>query len=140
MSHNNHQSAMTGGFLMFIFKGRRRHNMRIPEKVKVLYKEYGISEQVNLHDEKGELFGQIHYLPQEIVLNADAAEEQKKATLVHEIVHALDEMYNIGLKEKQVEKLGTALYMLQKDNPVLSLELIQLWRARWHTRNQLWAS
>lgn len=31
--------------------------MRIPEKVKVLYKEYRISEQVNLHDEKGELFG-----------------------------------------------------------------------------------
>lgn len=96
--------------------------MRIPEKVKVLYKEYRISEQVNLHDEKGELFGQIQYLPQEIVLNADAEEEQKKATLVHEIVHALDEMYGIGLKEKQVEKLGTALYMLQKDNPGLFSE------------------
>lgn len=96
--------------------------MRIPEKVKVLYKEYGISEQVNLHDEKGELFGQIHYLLQEIVLNADATEEQKKATLVHEIVHALDEMYGIGLKEKQVEKLGNAVYMLQKDNPGLFSE------------------
>ena len=95
--------------------------MKIPEKVKVLYKEYEIYEQVNIHDENGELFGQIQYLPQEIVLNADAAEEQKKATLVHEIVHALDEMYGIGLKEKQVEKLGTALYM-QKDNPGLFSE------------------
>ena len=35
---------MIGGFLMLIFEERRRHNMRIPEKVKVLYKEYGISE------------------------------------------------------------------------------------------------
>ena len=83
--------------------------MRIPEKVKVLYKEYEISEQGNLHDENGDLLGLIQYLPQEIILNADAAEEQKQATLVHEVIHALDEMYGIGLKEKQVEKLGNAL-------------------------------
>lgn len=96
--------------------------MRIQEKVKILYKEYGVSEQVNLHDENGELFGQIHYLPQTIILNADATEEQRKATLVHEIIHAMDEMYGIGLKEKQVEKLGNALYMLHKDNPGLFVE------------------
>ena len=35
------------------------------------------------------------------------------------MIHALDEMYGIGLKEKQVEKLGNAFYMLQKDNPEL---------------------
>lgn len=96
--------------------------MRIKEKVKVLYKEYGISEQVNLHDESGDLLGQIHYLPQAILLNADATEEQKKATLMHEIVHALDEMYVIELSEKQVEKLGNAFYMFQKDNPGLFSE------------------
>lgn len=39
--------------------------------------------------------------------------------MLHEIVHALDEMYNIELEEKQVEKLGNALYMLQRDNPGL---------------------
>ncbi len=78
-----------------------------------------MEEAVNLHDEAGDLYGQIHYLPEKIFLNADASEEQKKATLLHELIHALDEMYGIGLKEKQVEKLGNALYMLQKDNPEL---------------------
>ena len=91
--------------------------MSIPEKVKVLYKEYTVEEQQNLHDEEGDLYGLIQYLPEKIVLNADASEEQKKSTLVHELLHALDEMYSIELEEKQVEKLGTALYILLQDNP-----------------------
>ena len=91
--------------------------MRIPDKVKILYKEYAVEEQANLHDSEAELYGQIHYLPEKILLNVDSSDEQKKAALIHEIVHGLDEMYCIGLKERQVEKLGNALYMLIQDNP-----------------------
>ena len=43
--------------------------------------------------------------------------EQQETTLCHEMLHGLDDMYSIGLKEKQVEKLGNALYMLILDNP-----------------------
>lgn len=93
--------------------------MVIPKKVRILYKEYDIEPQKNLHDAEGDLYGQIQYLPQKIYLNPDAPEEQQKATLVHELVHGLDEMYGIGLKEKQVERLGNALYMLIRDNPGL---------------------
>lgn len=93
--------------------------MKVPGKIKVLYKEYTVEETVNLHDNGGDLYGQIHYLPEKILLNAEAKGEQKKSTLLHELVHAMDEIYNIGLKEKQVGKLGNALYMLQKDNPEL---------------------
>lgn len=91
--------------------------MTIPEKAKILYKEYAVEQQKNLHDEGADLYGQIHYLPESIFLNADSSEEQKKATLIHELIHGMDEMFAIGLKEKQVEKLGNALYMLIKDNP-----------------------
>jgi hypothetical protein len=93
--------------------------MKIPGKIKVLYKEYTVEETVNLHDNGGDLYGQIHYLPEKIFLNVDAREEQKKSTLLHELIHAMDEIYSIGLKEKQVKKLGNAFYMLQKDNPEL---------------------
>lgn len=93
--------------------------MKIPEKIKVLYKDYTVEETVNLHDNGRDLYGQIHYLPEKILLNADAKEEQKKSTLLHELVHAMDEIYNIELNENQVDKLGNALYMLQKDNPEL---------------------
>lgn len=91
--------------------------MKIPKSVKVLYKEYMIEQQENLHSEDGELYGQIHFDAEKILLNSGSSEEQKMATLIHEIVHGLDAMYSIGLKEKQVEKLGNAVYMVIKDNP-----------------------
>ena len=73
--------------------------MKIPGKIKVLYKEYTVEETANLHDNGGDLYGQIHYLPEKIFLNVDAREEQKKSTLLHELIHAMDEIYSIGLKE-----------------------------------------
>lgn len=96
--------------------------MNIPEKVKILFKTYDVQQEKNLHDMEGDLYGQIHYLPERIILNEDSTEEQKKATLIHELIHGLDEAYIIGLKEKQVEKLGNALYMLIRDNPEMFKE------------------
>lgn len=96
--------------------------MVLPKKVKILYKEYGIEACDNLHDDGNELYGQIDYLQEKILLNTAGSEEQQKATLIHELIHGLDEMYSIGLKEKQVEKLGNAVYMLIKDNPEMFLE------------------
>ena len=91
--------------------------MIIPEEIKILYKTYSVEQEKNLHDEKTDLYGQIHYLPEQILLNIDASDVQKEATLIHEVIHGLDEMYNIKLDEDQVEKLGTAIYMLIRDNP-----------------------
>lgn len=98
--------------------------MNIPESVKILYKKYNIEIVDNLHDESNDLYGQIEYIQQEIRLNSGSSEEQQKATLIHEVIHGLDEMYNIGLKEKQVEKLGNAFYMLIRDNPDMFKEVI----------------
>ena len=86
--------------------------MVILEKVRILYKEYKIEQEGNLHD----LYGQIHYLDEKILLNSDSSEEQKKATLIHELIHGMDEMYKMGLSEEQVEKLGNAFYMMLRDN------------------------
>ena len=46
--------------------------MKIPEKIKVLYKDYTVEETANLHDNGGDLYGQIHYLPEKIFLNVDS--------------------------------------------------------------------
>jgi len=64
-----------------------------------------------------ELFGQVDYIHKEICLNAGASEEQKKETLLHEIIHAMDEKFRIGLKKRQVEQLGVAICNLVRDNP-----------------------
>lgn len=91
--------------------------MNIPNKVRILYKEYSVEEQENLHNSEADLYGEIRYEPEEIILSKQSSDEQKKATLIHEIIHGLDDMYRIGLKEKQVEVLGNAVYMLIRDNP-----------------------
>lgn len=91
--------------------------MKIPEEVNILYKTYTVNESFSLHEGADELYGRIHFLQQQIELNAEISEEQKKSTLIHEIIHALDEMYIIGLEETQVEKLGNAVYMFIRDNP-----------------------
>lgn len=96
--------------------------MNIPGSVKILYKNYKIEKKEELHEGAKELYGQIWYQQEKILLCEDVSEEQQKATLCHEILHGLDEMYSIGLKEKQVERLGNAVYMLIRDNPELFRE------------------
>ena len=44
------------------FYDRRGKCMKIPEKIKVLYKEYIVEETANLHDEAGDLYGQIQFI------------------------------------------------------------------------------
>ena len=43
--------------------------------------------------------------------------DTQKCALVHEILHGIDEMYKLGLKESQVEQLTKGLYQVIKDNP-----------------------
>ena len=97
--------------------------MIIPDSVNILFKKYTVRYDNNMRNDKGDLlYGQIDHIEQLITLNEDAGLEQQKATLMHEMVHGLDELYGIGLKEKQVEKLGVALYMLVRDNPGMFTE------------------
>ena len=91
--------------------------MTLCEEVKVGYKYYIVNEEQNLHESETELQGQIRFFEQEIALREDISEEAKEATLMHECLHALDEMYGIELSEEQVERLGNALYMFIEDNP-----------------------
>lgn len=97
--------------------------MIIPDSAQILYKKYTVGFDSNMRNDKGDLlYGQIDHIEQLITLNEAAGIEQRKATLMHEMVHGLDELYGIGLKEKQVEKLGVALYMLVRDNPGMFTE------------------
>lgn len=43
-----------------------RIDMRIPNNVKALYKNYAVHETENLHDASSDLYGQIQYLPEQM--------------------------------------------------------------------------
>lgn len=93
--------------------------MNIPKKIKALHLEYEVIEDRNIHEGSTELFGQVQYIQQRILLNEEASYPRKCETLIHEVIHALDDVYDIGLEEKQVEQLGVALYNFLEDNKVV---------------------
>jgi transketolase C-terminal domain/subunit len=85
----------------------------------IAYKEYAVTMDKNIHEGGAELYGCMDSKTETITLDADLSHEQKCATLLHECIHAMDDVYAIGLSEEQVVKLGTGLYLMLRDNPEL---------------------
>lgn len=96
--------------------------MSLPKKVKIGWKEYKILEQPPdeaLIDGGTICYGQVFYDRQEIYINKNYRKKHRKATLLHEIIHAIDEQYSTDLKEEQVVSLTHGLMSVLKDNPAL---------------------
>ena len=63
------------------------------------------------------LYGEYSPLPSEIRLHPGIDPGKRKAVIVHEAIHAIDDVYCIGLSEKQTHRLATAVTMMVRDNP-----------------------
>lgn len=61
-------------------------------------------------DENVRVRGAVNYHRQMIVLESTLADDQREVTLLHEIVHAVDDALNISLTEEQVGLLAAGLY------------------------------
>lgn len=91
--------------------------MHIPVEVKIGYKDYSVEKVNDLNDGRNILYGQILYDEEKIKLKSDLTQNMLKCTLLHEVVHGIDEQNAINLTEEQVEKLGVGLYQFIRDNP-----------------------
>ena len=91
-------------------------------QIKIGWKTYEImnaSRDTTLTMGGEECYGQIDYDQNRILLNKEFARtDQGKATLAHEILHGISEMYHLDLDEAIVERLGDALFTLIKDNGI----------------------
>lgn len=63
--------------------------------------------------------GECDYKRSRILLNTDYEASQRRTTLFHEAIHAVDQVYGIGLREEQVRALEVGLLNLIDDNPHL---------------------
>lgn len=63
------------------------------------------------------LYGECRNVDQEIRLDAGMTPERKRLTLIHEALHAIEDLRGLDLGEKTVIALGTAIYELLQDNP-----------------------
>lgn len=88
------------------------------KKVKIGCFQYDIVEvkTVNKYEPRK---GEIDFFERVIKIDSDMTLQDKQETMLHEIIHGIDEFMGVGLKEAQVKKLGTALAMVLTDNPGL---------------------
>ncbi len=71
-------------------------------------------------DSDNVIVGQCYQLKRRIVLRRiDDNIPLMANSLLHEIIHAVDEHLKIGLKEKHVRKLADGLFEVLSDNPEL---------------------
>ena len=93
--------------------------MRIPKKIKIGWKTYEVKlaePKQTLFTEGKECYGTIDYDRQEINLRVTNTQWQNEVTLIHEVLHGIENMYCIELGEEVVKRLSEALYTVLKDN------------------------
>ncbi len=96
--------------------------MKIPEKIKIGWKEFKvtIAEPSEVLKSGGDdCYGDIYWDKNEIRLNSNNDDDQQQATLLHEIIHGVSSMTSLDLSEDIVLRLGNGLYTVIKDNPGL---------------------
>ncbi|ADL40306.1 hypothetical protein phiCTP1_gp5 [Clostridium phage phiCTP1] len=97
--------------------------MKIPGIVKIGFMDYLVSIYDHPIIDSGDVcYGTIGYESGNISIDGTVDKELQKCVLVHEIVHGIDDMCDIGLTEEQVVKLGKGLYQVIKDNPEMFKE------------------
>ena len=102
----------------------------LPKKIRVMGKQWSIEHDENLIPEK-ESYGRCYVGHAKIAYTTVDGDGEAlsvpmvKDTIIHEIVHAIEETAGIQLKERQVLGLGGGLYALIKENPGLILWLMK---------------
>ncbi len=90
--------------------------MTIPESVKIGGITYRIVYASKV-DDRDKYNGVIEYRSCEIRLRENVSEQRMKKVLLHEILHGIDDVANIGLTEQQTDAVASGLYQVTVDNP-----------------------
>jgi len=85
-----------------------------PETVVVLGKTFKV--HLIEPDEKEDSDGEMDLGTQRISIRLQPSPEYNSDTMLHEIIHAVDEMLTLGLKEKQVHQLSVGLISVFTQN------------------------
>lgn len=92
--------------------------MRRPERVRVLGKRVTIEYCTGAPLDDG-LNGECDVDRQRILVREGQPLESEQDTLLHELLHAIDESMGLRMKESQVKGAATGLLAVMKDNPAL---------------------
>lgn len=85
----------------------------LPESVTVLGKTYTI-EGATINDKSS---GECDSIKQHIKIDMEWHSDMQQDTLLHEIVHAIDDQLNLKMGERRVNNMATGILAVMKDNP-----------------------
>lgn len=89
----------------------------LPETIKILGKPYAVN-MVSLLDD-GATVGEMSEHHQAITMAEGQTFENERDTLLHEIVHAVEERLLLKMRETQVARLSTGLLQVLRENSKL---------------------
>lgn len=98
--------------------------MNIPERVKIGPYRYHVTftdERIPAGDGNGWSVGQIDYKQNTITL-LNASHHYTFATFIHECLHAIDDVMETGLSEKQISRMANGVSAFLIDNGYASEE------------------
>lgn len=87
----------------------------LPAVIQILGKPYEVSIVASLDD--GASDGEMSEHFQRILIAAGQTWENEKDTVLHEVVHSIEERLQLKLREKQVALLATGLLQVLRENP-----------------------
>jgi hypothetical protein len=92
--------------------------VNIPEKIKIGFKDYEIKKiDGNIVDDNKVCYGRILYNDCKIEISTKYNKSIQDCTLLHETLHGIDDVFNIGIPEEHIVQLAKGLLQVIKDNP-----------------------
>jgi Zn-dependent peptidase ImmA (M78 family) len=88
-----------------------------PERVRVLGKQFQIKFHPEGSEEMEGNLGMCSYDKQIVYVEEGMPLENEQSTVFHELIHAVEEMMQLGLSEEHVKGLEVGLFALLRDNP-----------------------
>lgn len=91
--------------------------MQIPTTIKIGGKDFKVELKDNLRRENGQVScGQCNASEQIITINPGFPQQTQESTLLHEILEAIDHMYELEMPHRVVCVLEETLYQVIRDN------------------------
>lgn len=89
--------------------------MELPEFLKIGAMTYSVRIDGELAHEK-RLFGELNPIKQEIVITGGTTPEQQGETLLHEIIEAINNHCELGLRHHQIQVLGFMIHQVLRES------------------------
>jgi Zn-dependent peptidase ImmA (M78 family) len=90
--------------------------MKIPCKLKIVGQDFVVTKESG--KKMKDCIGRCYPHANKIYISKNLTQDKANETLLHEVIHAIEQNLGLKMKEKQVNNLAFCLYSFLKENHV----------------------